>query len=168
MQSLRAMNAIDLLKTQHEEVRTLFKAFEKATDPGEKLLLVQQIADNLAAHATIEEKKFYPESKADKTEDILRESVEEHLAMKRLIADLIAMSPEDEQYDSKMKVLMEETEHHVEEEEKRGGLFTKARTVIDEERLNSLGDEMKKMFDELMTTEPRNDVPAETDHAAAV
>lgn len=162
------MNAIELLKEQHEEVSSLFKAFEKAEDAGEKQLLVQQLCDSLAAHATIEEKRFYPAAKSDKTEDTLLESVEEHLAMKRLIADLITMTPADEQYAAKVTVLKEEVEHHVEEEEKRGGLFSKARTLIGKEQLEVLGDEMKKMFDELMQQSPRNEVPAQTDEAAPV
>ena len=168
MQWATIMNAIDLLKQQHEEVSSLFKAFEKATDAGEKQLLVQQICDSLAAHATIEEKVFYPSSKSEKTEDILHESVEEHLAIKRVIADLVSMSATDEQYDAKVTVLKEEVEHHVEEEEKRGGLFSKARTIIGKERLETMGEELEQMFDELMEKEPRNEVPAQTDEAAPI
>ena len=84
--------------------------------------------------------------------------------MKRIIADLLQMKPGDESFDAKMRVLREELEHHVEVEEAE--LFPQARMEIDSEELDALGDEMKGMFDALVPTEPRLDVPKEIDHAA--
>ncbi len=160
---LDTMNAIDLLKTQHEEVKDLFKQIEEADDSEEKASLVQELADNLAAHATIEEKLFYPAAYGAATEDLLREAVEEHLAAKRLLADLAIMTPEDENFDAKVKVLQEQIEHHVEEEE--GKLFADARKEIGD-KLESLGAEMEELFEEEMDQEPGEKVLDETAEAA--
>lgn len=162
------MNALDLLKQQHEEVDTLFKRFEKLEEGAvaERRELFVMIADRLSAHATIEEQFFYPSIKTDKTEDIVREAVEEHLAVKRIIADLLEMEPADESYAAKMKVLMENVEHHVEEEEKE--LFKMVRKVLNEDQLLALGVQMMAEYEELMQSEPRNVVPMQTDTAAPV
>jgi hemerythrin superfamily protein len=144
------MNAIELLKEQHKEVDALFKRFEKldedATD--EKGELFQMIADRLAAHATIEEQLFYPAVKNEDTEDILRESLEEHLGVKRFIADLLALDPDDEQFDAKMEVLQENVEHHVEEEEKE--IFEKAQSLLDEDQAATLGEKFVKEKEKLL------------------
>jgi hemerythrin superfamily protein len=162
------MNALDLLKQQHEEVSKLFKQFEKLEEGGmaERRELFVMIADRLSAHATIEEQFFYPSIKTEKTEDLVREAVEEHLAVKRIIADLLEMEPADENYNAKMKVLQENVEHHVEEEEKE--LFKLVRKVLDEDQLLALGVQMMAEYEELMQGEPRNEVPMQTDTAAPV
>src|SRR3954471_19461652 len=87
----RDMNAIALLKHQHREVEALFKQLHKAKAGTPRRNIFEKIADALAVHATIEEKRFYPAVKEKTTEEILRESVEEHLAIKRVIADLLRL-----------------------------------------------------------------------------
>jgi hemerythrin superfamily protein len=143
------MNAIDLLEQQHREVEELFEEFESAGDRAQKTKerVCRELSDQLAMHAEIEEKLFYPESKQENTEEVLRESVEEHLSMKRILADLLEIGPEDEQFDAKMSVLKEQVEHHVEEEEKE--LFPKVRKSLSKEELEDLGDRMKQMFERL-------------------
>lgn len=160
------MNALDLLKQQHEEVSKLFKKYERLSDGADEQRqdLFEQIADRLGAHAAIEEQYFYPSLKADDTEDQLREAVEEHLVVKRLIADLLELDASDEEFDAKMKVLQENVEHHVEEEEDE--VFKQARKLLSKEQLEDLGVQMQQEFEELMEAEPRMQVPAETDHAA--
>ncbi|MFL5343914.1 MAG: hemerythrin domain-containing protein [Hyalangium sp.] len=162
------MNALELLKEQHEEVSKLFKKFERLGDGSitERRELFIMIADRLSAHATIEEQYFYPSIKTDKSEDLLLEAAEEHLAVKRLIADLLDLEPTDETFDAKMKVLMENVEHHVEEEEDK--LFKMVRKTLNEDQLLALGIQMKAEFDELMEAEPRNEVPMQTDTAAPI
>ncbi len=159
-----AMEATRLLKSQHEEVNTLFAKFEKASSAVEKEQIFTRIADNLAAHCTIEEKIFYPSVFVEDLEDKLEEAVEEHLAAKRVIADLLEMDPSDKQYSAKVKVLQEEIEHHVQEEEEE--LFPQVRKEFQAVELNAMGEAMSEMFDQLMLTSPRNSVPAETAHAA--
>ena len=80
------MDAIELLMIQHEEAKALFKKIERAED-DEKQDLFERVADALAVHATIEEKQFYPATRNARTEEMLQEAVEEHLAAKRIIAD---------------------------------------------------------------------------------
>jgi hemerythrin superfamily protein len=159
------MNAIKMLKQQHREVEGLFEQLEKARTGPQRQKVFDQIADALAAHATIEERHFYPSVKKRDTEDILLESTEEHLAIKRVIADLLDCEPSDERFEAKCKVLKDEVEHHVEEEE--GELFPKVQKLFDDEALKALGEEMQATWDELMEAgNPREAVPSETEHAA--
>ncbi len=163
------MNAIDLLEQQHREVEELFEEFEGAGDGAVKTKerLCREISDALAIHAEIEEKLFYPESKQANTEELLRESVEEHLSMKRIVADLIESGPSDEQFEAKMKVLQEQVEHHVNEEEKE--LFPKVRKDLSKDELEDLGERMQTMADELEAAgEPSKEIPGETDEAAPI
>jgi len=144
------MNAIDLLKSQHRAVEDLFSKLEKAKGAKAKKPIFEKLADNLAGHAPIEEHQFYPAVKAKRTEDILLESLEEHLGIKRVLADLLEIEPDDETFDAKIKVLKEQVEHHVEEEE--GDLFPKVKKLLDE--------------DELEAGRPRDAVRGETGQAA--
>ena len=93
------MNAIELLEQQHKQVKKLFEEIEEA-ESGEKEELFDEVADALAVHAAIEEQHFYPATKDARTEELLHEAVEEHLAAKRIIADLLEMDPEDPQFDA--------------------------------------------------------------------
>jgi hypothetical protein len=122
-------DAIALLKLDHRTVEDLFEQFEKASDDGRKQKLAEKICMELSIHATIEEEIFYPACEGKVDEDLLKESYVEHDAAKLLIAEIEAASEKnDEFFDSKVKVLQEEIEHHVEEEEKRmEGLFAQAR-----------------------------------------
>ena len=163
------MNAIKFLEQQHREVEKLFEKFEKASDGTKKTRhqICQQISDQLAIHAEIEEKIFYPATKDARTEDLLLEAVEEHLSAKRIIADLVEQDPEDHILRAKMKVLQEQVEHHVEEEEKE--LFPKVKKLLDAERLEELGDEMQELAAELQEQgEARLQVPGQTDSAAPI
>jgi hemerythrin-like domain-containing protein len=157
-----SVEATQLLKKQHQEVKQLFKRYEDA-DESEKQELFEQIADDFAAHGEIEEKIFYPAVFVGPLKDMLREAVEEHLECKRLVADLLKMEPSDEQFDAKMKVLQELIEHHVEEEE--GELFPLVRQNFAREELDALGEQMEQMFDELQESAPREAIPSETDQA---
>ena len=158
------MNAIDLLKKQHVEARKLFKEIEKA-GPEEKEQLFDDLADALAVHAAIEEQHFYPATKDARTEELLQEAVEEHLSAKRIIADLLEMEPDDPQFDAKIKVLQEQIEHHVEEEETE--LFPKVQKLHSKEEMEDLGVLMEQTAEEMKEQgAPRMEVPKETGAAA--
>ena len=86
-------DVLQLLTSQHAAVDALFEKIENSR--GDRAALLTQLADNLAAHATVEEKIFYPAVMAKSTSDKLHESVEEHLQIKRVLADLLAMKPDD-------------------------------------------------------------------------
>ena len=159
------MNAIKLLESQHREVAKMFAQIEKAKSGSAKEKLFEQLADSLAVHAAIEEHQFYPAVKAKRTEDILLESLQEHLGIKRVLADLLETDPADETFDAKIKVLKEQVEHHVEEEET--DLFPKVKKVLDAQELDALGQNMEAEQVELEEKgEPRAAIPGETDEAS--
>jgi hemerythrin superfamily protein len=163
------MDAIELLESQHREVEALFEKFEKAGENARKTKekLCREISDQLAVHAEIEEKLFYPESKTDETEDMLREAVEEHLSVKRVLADLLETEVTDEQFDARMKVLKEQIEHHVEEEEEE--LFPKVKKALSEDELEDLGARMEELAEEVVARgSPSKDIPGQTDAPAPI
>jgi len=158
------MNAIRLLDEQHEEVSSLFEQLSLARSDELRGQLFEQIADALAIHTTIEERIFYPAIYGEQTRELLAESVEEHLAVKRVVNDLLALSPRDPQFDAKVKVCREEVEHHVGEE--RSALFPKAKKVLDKAQLDSIGRELQALTNEMKNTQPRRAVSREIAHAA--
>ena len=111
-------DAIALLTAQHKEVAGWFEDFEDAEGSARKSALVAKICLALKVHTRIEEEIFYPAARAaTKDDDLLDEAIVEHAGAKDLIAQLEAMKPGDDLYDAKVKVLGEQIEHHVEEEE---------------------------------------------------
>ncbi len=123
------IDAIELLTSDHEEVKSMFEKYEALSDRSvvSKRRLALEICLALTKHATAEEEIFYPavrEAGGD-TEDLVDEATVEHASAKELIAQIIAMEPTEDLYDAKIKVLSEQIEHHVEEEE--GEMFPKAR-----------------------------------------
>src|SRR5688572_26868713 len=119
------MNAITLLIDQHRKLEGLMKIGLEAQQPQPRAQALAHAGDDLTKHLTSEEEVFYPAVKSSSTEDILLESLEEHLSLKRLLADLIALDPAAETWEAKFKVLAEQTEHHHKEEEEH--LFPKVR-----------------------------------------
>jgi hemerythrin superfamily protein len=159
------VDALTLLTEQHEEVDSLVEILEGDGEKSDKQDAFRELSNKLAAHATIEEKIFYPAVMAKQTEDMLRESVEEHLSMKRVLADMLEIDLDDEQFDAKLSVLKEQLEHHAHEEEE-DKLFPKVRKLFSAEELEGLGNDMVAMFETLLEGEPSKNVPAETGEAA--
>jgi hypothetical protein len=153
-----APDAIALLKADHRKVEDLFAKFEKASSSDRKQELAKQICLELTVHAQIEEEIFYPACEGAVEEDLLKEAYVEHDGAKVLIAEIEAGSPADEFYDSKVKVLSELIEHHVEEEEKRvEGMFSQARHAgVD---VDQLGLDLAARKEELMTTYKSGGLP---------
>jgi len=121
-------DAIALLKADHREVEDLFEKFENAKGDGAKERIAKKICLELTVHTKIEEEIFYPACEGKIDEDLLKEAYVEHDGAKVLIAQIEEGGPDDEYYDAKVKVLSEQIEHHVEEEEKRvEGMFSQAR-----------------------------------------
>jgi hemerythrin superfamily protein len=161
------MNAIDLLESQHREVEDLFARIEKAANNEAKEQAFIELADSLAIHATIEEHHFYPAVKESETEEILVESVEEHLEIKRKLSALLDTEIEDETFDAKVDALRDEVERHVEEEEE--DLFPKVMNLFDEDQLEAIGQAMSAEQGELEEKgNPRNAVPSETESPASI
>ena len=133
------MDAIVLLRTQHREVEKLFKAVDKGD-----LSVVPEICAALEEHARIEEDVFYP-AVSDEVPDemsMVRESLEEHLIVKRLVSELSRMAADDPTYEAKATVLAENVRHHVREEEDE--LFPAVRSALGRKRLVELADEMQR------------------------
>src|SRR6187551_2195954 len=112
-------DAIALLKADHRQVESLFEQYEGATGSAAKRKLAQQICTELKIHTAIEEEIFYPAFRGKIEEDTLDEAYVEHDGAKVLINDIMAGGADEEFYDAKVKVLQEQIEHHVEEEEQR-------------------------------------------------
>ena len=128
MAETKSQDAIALLKEDHREVEKLFKQFEEAKGDGRKQKLAHQICLELIVHSEIEETIFYPACEGTVDEDELKEGYVEHDAAKLLIAEIEANeSADDEFFDTKVHVLQEEIEHHIEEEEGPKGIFAQAR-----------------------------------------
>jgi len=143
------MNALELLKTDHETVSELFDQV-KATEESEHPKLFEQIRTELEVHTHIEETIFYPKMEEEGDEelsDIVKEGIEEHRQVKMFLKELSNLSEESDKFEAKLKVLMEDVEHHVEEEE--GEMFPLVEDQFDEEVLEQLGSSMeaeKKSF----------------------
>jgi hemerythrin-like domain-containing protein len=137
------MNALELLKADHEVVAELFEQV-KATDETEHPALFERIKTELDVHAHIEETIFYPQMEADGDEelgDIVREGIEEHRQIKMFLDELASLSEDSEKFEPKLKVLIEDVEHHVEEEE--GEMFSLIEDQFDEETLDEIGSALE-------------------------
>lgn len=159
---MKQQDAIALLKADHKTVKTLFAQSEELSDRAKSQLkrIGDQICAELTVHAQIEEQIFYPAVKEragrkhKEERDLVLESIEEHALVKHVIADLQAIDAADETYQPKLKVLKENVEQHVKEEERE--MFPAVRELIDEDDLLALGRQML----ELKTRLQRQPTPA--------
>jgi hemerythrin superfamily protein len=146
-----ALDAIELLKRDHDDVDKLFADYdelvEKGSSPEDRRLMSTRICGMLAVHAMIEEEIFYPSARKAKVDaDLLDEAEIEHGSMKELIAHIGEASADERLYDARVKVLGEYVRHHVREEESE--LFPKCRAA--EMDLDALGTRLRKRRDALM------------------
>ena len=140
----------DLLKADHDKVRSLFKRFDDAQGAA-RAEIVQNVSRELTIHAAIEEELFYPALQRSPERDtvkMVRESFEEHKIVKTLIQELSETSPRDPRFEAKFTVLREAVEHHAGEEE--DDLFPDAERELGDDRLLQLGTEMQDRKEELM------------------
>ena len=158
MAESKKLDAVALLKRDHRTVEELFGQFEKASGDGRKQKLANEICLELSVHAAIEEEIFYPACEGKVEDELLKEAYVEHDGAKMLIGEILVGQPSDEFYDSKVKVLQEQIEHHVEEEEKRmEGLFAQAREAgLD---MDALGAELAARKQELTAQYQANGIP---------
>ena len=145
------MDALTLLKRDHDKVKTMLKELEPTTERATKTRteLFQRIKTELTVHELIEEEIFYPTLKQHpKAKDIVLEAYEEHDVVDTIMSELETTPVEDETWGAKAKVMIENLEHHIEEEE--GEMFDKARQVFDAEELEQLGQAMEARKQEAM------------------
>ncbi|EME65979.1 MULTISPECIES: hemerythrin domain-containing protein [Rhodococcus] len=138
-------DAIVLLKEDHKEIRKLFREFRGADDDQEKGRIVGRIIELLTVHTYIENEGMYPEVRSllpDLESDIL-ESFEEHHVADVLVMELAGMKPDAERFDAKTTVLIENVEHHIEEEEEEW--FPKVREALGRKQLQEIGARMLEL-----------------------
>jgi len=158
------MDAIKLLTKQHRLVDKLFEQFESSEGDEEKLELFREIADNLAVHATIEERFFYPAVRARQTGEHVEEAYDEHLEIKKLLLDAMRSTSEPG-FDGKVAAVKGTVEHHVGEEEDE--LFPQVEKLLTREALEALGQQMEALANELMSEgDPRKNVKVESEPPA--
>jgi len=139
--STRSQDAIALLKADHRQVEGWFEEFESSRSDSRKQELATKICAALKAHTAIEEEIFYPAFlEATEEEDIHHEAEVEHDGAKKLIAAIEKGGSDDEYFDARVTVLSEMIKHHVREEEKRDGMFAKARAA--DMDLEALGQQL--------------------------
>ena len=158
------MDAIDFLIRQHREMEKAMSQVLETREVDRKAAFAR-VADHLTMHIESEEQVFYPAVRAQRTEDILLESLEEHLSLKRLVADLLELEPSTQTFEPKFKVLKEQAEHHHKEEEEN--LFPKVKKAMAPKEREKLGQEMADLQSKLSGEgKPRELVVDHTDAAA--
>ena len=154
------MDAIALLKEDHDKVKKLLDELETTTERGVKTRaeLFSTIKGELTIHELIEEEIFYPELKAHpKARDIVLEGYEEHHVVDLLMGELESLDVSDETWGAKAIVMKENIEHHIDEEE--GEMFAKARQVFDRQELIDLGE---RMADRKLSAQRELNIPVTT------
>ena len=149
------MDAITLLKRDHDKVKGILDELEPTTERAIKTRteLFATLKSELTVHEIIEEEIFYPTLKQHpKARDIVLEGYEEHGVVDTIMGELEGLSVEDETWGAKAKVMIENIRHHIEEEE--GEMFTKARQVFDRDELEQLGRAMETRKAEAMREQP--------------
>lgn len=137
------MDALDLLKEDHQKVKELFEAVEETEDQKEKNRIFAEIQSELETHARIEETVFYPAmEKHEELTDMVLESIEEHKQIKTLLKEIANLTSDSDKFEPKLQVLMENVEHHAEEEEE-GKMFPKIRQICSQQDLEELGQELE-------------------------
>jgi hemerythrin-like domain-containing protein len=154
------MDAIQLLLEDHRKVKGIMAELEPTSERAIKTReeLFARLKLELTVHEIIEEEIFYPTLKQHpKAKDIVLEGYEEHHVVDTLMGELSALPADDESWGAKAKVMIENVEHHIEEEET--DMFKKARQVFDEADLRQLGDAMAQRKEEAMA-EQKASAPA--------
>jgi iron-sulfur cluster repair protein YtfE (RIC family) len=148
------MKATTLLQRQHTKVKAIFKKLEGGRSNAAPLL--EQLANDLAAHMAIEQDIFYPAIKSI-DEDLVRESFEEHSLAELALKRLLACDPKDPSFAAHVTATKELIMHHVKEEEE--DMFPKVEKKLKEEKLNELGDAMKARFETVVAAGFQATVP---------
>lgn len=134
------MDAFELLKADHKKVAELFNLLETASGKR-KLDVFKRIKSELEVHTRIEETILYPAlEKPEETHDLTLEAYEEHKVVKTLLAELSGARSANDEWQAKAKVLRENVEHHVDEEENE--LFDKADDALSDEEIELLGERL--------------------------
>ena len=137
-------DAIALLKADHQRVKDLFTQYEATDNVETKRTLAEQVFRELDTHAQLEENVFYPTVNEETEEgpELVKESLSEHETVKILIQELRSMAHETDEFDAKFHELIQNVEHHVEEEEAE--MFPLAEEELGDD-LDEMGEEMQEL-----------------------
>jgi hemerythrin-like domain-containing protein len=144
------VDAISLLKDDHDKVKKILKLLDSTTERGVKTReeLFTKVKGELQVHEAIEEEIFYPALKGHpKAKELVLEAYEEHNVVDMVMREIESLPYDDEKWGAKLTVMKENVEHHIEEEEKE--MFKQARQVFERQELEELGDRMQTRKDEL-------------------
>ena len=140
------LDALKLLKEDHDRVKKMLAEGESTTERGEKTReeLFARLKSDLEIHERMEEEVLYPALKSHpKARDLALEGYEEHHVVDTILAELEQTPPSDEQWGAKFKVAKENLEHHIEEEETQ--MFPKARNAFSDDELEQMGQRMAEI-----------------------
>lgn len=136
------MNALELLKTDHRKVAGLFAKVEATESEKQHEQLFEKIKTELETHTHIEETILYPMlEQYEELKDLVLEAYEEHKQVKTLIREIEHLTDGSERFDAKLKVLGENVDHHVEEEENE--MFPKVKKLMQTQQLEKLGEQLE-------------------------
>jgi hemerythrin superfamily protein len=139
----KPMDALELLKQDHQKVKKLLTAATETEDKKEQKRLFKEIKTELETHARLEETIFYPAvQEHEDLKNMVFESLEEHRQVKTLLRELSRVTAGSDKFKAKLKVLNDDVEHHAEEEEE-GKMFPKVRKAFDSKELEELGQELE-------------------------
>jgi hemerythrin-like domain-containing protein len=144
------MDAISLLKDDHDKVKRLLEEGDSTTERGVKTRkqLFDKIKQELQVHEAIEEEIFYPALRQHaEAKDLVLEAYEEHNVVDTILGELDSTPEDDETWGAKFTVMKENLEHHIEEEE--GEMFPQARDLLGKDELESLGERMERRKQDL-------------------
>lgn len=138
------MNALDLIKNDHDQLKKLFDQALENTEPGDRASLLHGIHAELMAHERMEEDVFYPALRAanEQAKEIVLEGYAEHHVIDVILDELMEVPEDAEHWKAKLKVLRENLDHHMEEEE--GEMFKRAKDCLSKETLEEIGAKMQQ------------------------
>jgi hemerythrin-like domain-containing protein len=145
------MDALALLKEDHDRMKELLSELERTTERGQKTRqrIFTTVTEQLTVHESIEEEIFYPALRDHpKTKELTLEAYEEHHVVDMVMAEIESVPFDDERWAAKFTVMKENIEHHIEEEEQE--LFEQAKQVFDQDELQALGERMTARKEQLM------------------
>jgi hemerythrin-like domain-containing protein len=139
------MDAIAFLKQEHKTIEALFGRFERAPKKQKRARkkTMTKIVEELASHADLEEQIFYPiVHETTKEADPILKAMEEHDLVKGLMSELSKMEPEEDRFEAKSAVLLENSRHHIKEEERT--LLPMIRRALKKGQLDELGSRLEE------------------------
>lgn len=147
------VNAIDLLKDDHDKIKKLMVDGQRKTEdePKSRRRIFEEIKRDMTVHEQIEEQIFYPALRSHpKAKGMVLEGIEEHNVVDTIMGDLEMTEPDDEYWAAKFKVMREDIEHHIGDEENE--MFPTARQIFSTDELDDLGGQMQQMKQEAMAS----------------